>query len=109
MTTFVSDWWCPKHRMLVLEKREKPEFAEKYGLEFDEDKHRWVHPKSGEEYQHKTGKVLLTGKDYISDQDTWELEKKIKDHPTYVNIRESMALQFYVGNERSWDLKCGIS
>ena len=91
-------------KMISKAVRETPEFARKYGLEFDEDKHRWVHPDTGEEYHHETGELKVSGTKKKNIEERDELENSIEEHPTYVNVRDSMALRFYIGNSQSWAL-----
>ena len=110
MSTLVSDWWCAKHKVLVLEKREKPPFALEHGLEFDEDKHRWVHPDTGEEYHHETGELEVSGHDSRSWEDTSKLEDKLENHPNYVRYQDYRdILDKYVGTPDSWEMNKDIA
>ena len=97
---------------LILQKemRETPEFARKYGLEFDEDKHRWVHPDTGEEYHHETGELEVSGHDSRSWKDTSKLEDKLENHPNYVRYQDYRdVLDKYVGTPDSWEMNKDIA
>ena len=111
---------------LILEKapKKKPKWAQDHGLEFDENKHRWIKPDTGETHEHEENdsrwepKVkkpriskpkennipdlsgLVGAEDSLEafkryDEQVWKDESKLKREPSYINARNVPALQHY--------------
>ena len=98
----------------LLEKaqpREKPKWAEEHGLEFDEDKHRWIKPDTGEVHSHSDNDERWeTDSPFDSVLDTEDIYEGINDienntdlddydiqeDSSYVDVNDSEALLWYV-------------
>ena len=82
----------------------------KFGLEFDEDKHRWVHPDTGEEYHADTGELEVSGHSDRPWEEVPKLEDKLENHPNYVRYQDHRdVLDNYVGTPDSWEMNSSLS